>query len=191
MESMPSEAQRCPTSGITNMAIVISSQKMYSLADDFEARPVESLMKKRRDITSSISCWFWSLERKRLGQNWRRSRLDVDISIVATTSSLNCSLRLVVTTFTQAEIPERPTSSESSVMESSMESTPHLRFHHYPAPPGTSWWKTNRITLHRRKLLALSRHSPARGSIVLTGDMEYVSHMIMVHPRDASVANHR
>ena len=173
------------------MTIVISSQKMCSLVDNFEARPAESLMKKRRGTTSSISCWFWSLERERLRQNWRRSRLDVDISVVATTSSLNYSLRLVVTTFTQTRQPERPTSSESPVRESSRGSTSHLRLHHHPAPPGTSWWRTNRITLYRKKLLALSRHSPARGSIVLTGDMEYVSHMIVVHPRDTSVANHR
>ena len=173
------------------MTIVISSQKMYSLVDNFEARPAESLMKKRRGTTSSISCWFWSLGRERLRQNWRRSRLDVDISVVATTSSLNYSLRLVVTTFTQTRQPERPTSSESPVMEISRGSTSHLRLHHHPAPPGTSWWRTNRITLCRKKLLALSRHSPARGSIVLTGAMGYVSHMIVVHPRDTSVAIQR
>ena len=132
------------------MTIVISSQKMYSLVDNFEARPAESLMKKRRGTTSSISCWFWSLGRERLRQNWRRSRLDVDISVVATTSSLNYSLRLVVTTFTQTRQPERPTSSESPVMESSRGSTSHLRLHHHPAPPGTSWWRTNRITLCRK-----------------------------------------
>ena len=169
------------------MTIVISSRKMCSLVDNFEARPTESLMKKRRGTTSSISCWFWSLERERLRQNWRRSRLDVDISVVATTSSLNYSLRLVVTTFTQTRQPERPTSSESPVMESSRGSTSHLRLHHHPAPPGTSWWRTNRITLCRKKLLALSRHSPARGSIVLTGAMRYMSHMMMVHARDTSV----
>ena len=169
------------------MTIVISSRKMCSLVDNFEARPTESLMKKRRDTTSSISCWFWSLKRKRLRQNWRRSRLDVDISVVATTSSLNYSLRLVVTTFTQARKPGRPTSSGSSVMESSRGSTSHLRLHHHPAPPGTSWWRINRIILCRKKLLALSRHSPARGSIVLTGAMRYMSHMMMGHARDTSV----
>ena len=132
------------------MTIVISSQKMYSLVNNFEARPAESLMKKRRGTTSSISCWFWSLGRERLRQNWRRSRLDVDISVVATTSSLNYSLRLVVTTFTQTRQPERPTSSESPVMESSRGSTSHLRLHHHPAPPGTSWWRINRITLCRK-----------------------------------------
>ena len=68
------------------MAIVISSQKMYSLVNNFEDQPAESLMKKRRDTTFSISCWFWSLKRKRLRQNWRGSRLVVDISAVATTS---------------------------------------------------------------------------------------------------------
>ena len=88
------------------MAIVISSQKMYSLVNNFEDQPAESLMKKRRDTTSSISCWFWSLKRKRLRQNWRGSRLVVDISVVATTSSLNYSLRLVVTTFTQTRQPD-------------------------------------------------------------------------------------
>ena len=85
------------------MTIVISSQKMCSLVDNFEARPTESLMKKRRGTTSSTSCWFWSLERERLRQSWGRSRLDVGISAMATTSSPNCSLRLVVTTFTQAK----------------------------------------------------------------------------------------
>ena len=169
------------------MTIVISSQKMCSLIDNFEARLTESLMKKRRGTTSSMSCWFWSLERERLRQNWRRSRLDVDISVVATTSSLNYSLRLVVTTFTQTRKPERPTSSESPIMEISRGSTSHLRLHHHPAPLGSSWWRTNRITLCRKKLLALSRHSPARGSIVLTGTMRYVSHMMMVHARDTSV----
>ena len=172
---MPNKVQRCPTSGTTNMAIVISSQKMYLLVNNLEGQPAESLMKKRRDTAVLTKLLILvSQKRKRLRQNWRGSRLVVGISTVTTTSPLLAA-----------------TSSEPSVMESSMESTPPLRFHHYPAPLGTSWWKTNRITLHRKKLLALSRHSPARGSIVLTGDMEYVSHMIMVHPRDASVANRR
>ena len=168
---MPNKVQRCPTSGTTNMAIVISSQKMYLLVNNFEDQPAESLMKKRRDTAVLTKLLILvSQKRKRLRQNWRGSRLVVGISTVTTTSPLLAA-----------------TSSKLSVMESSMESTPHLRLHHHPAPPGTSWWRTNRITLYRKKLLALSRHSPARGSIVLTGAMRYMSHMMMVHARDTSV----
>ena len=168
---MPNEVQRCPTSGTTDIAIVIPSQKMYSLVNNFEDQPAESLMKKRRDTAALTKLLILvSQRRKRPRQNWGGPRSVVGITTVTTASPLLAA-----------------TSSKLSVMENSMESTPPLRFHHYPAPPGTSWWKTNRITLHRRKLLALSRHSPARGSIVLTGAMRYMSHMMMVHARDTSV----
>ena len=171
------------------MAIVISSQKMYSLVNNFEDQPVESLMKKRRDTTFSISCWFWSLKRKRLRQNWRGARLVVDISAVATTSPLLATIHQ--NWWLQCSHKPKYWNIQPHRNHQLWRVQWNLHhifvLHHYSVPPGTSWWKTNRITLHRRKLLALSRHSPARGSIVLAGAMRYMSHMTMVHARDTSV----